>query len=102
MLAFLDEVFSGTNSPERVAITIALLEHLAERKAVSLLATHDLEIPHRVGSGYECLHLRDSASGEGLAFDFKLEPGVVTERNAAKLLRLLGYPPGMLDRIRYG
>jgi DNA mismatch repair ATPase MutS len=102
VLAFLDEVFSGTNSPERVAITVALLETLAERKAVSLLATHDLEIPLRMGIGYECLHLRDSVSGEGLAFDFKLEQGIVTERNAAKLLRLLGYPAGMLDRIRYG
>lgn len=101
VLAFLDEVFSGTNSPERVAITIALLEHLEERRAVSLLATHDLEIPARLGGGYECLHLRDSAGAEGMRFDFKLEPGVVKERNAAKLLGLLGYPASLLERIRF-
>jgi len=101
VLAFLDEVFSGTNSPERIAITIALLGHLEREGAVVLLATHDLEIPGRMAGGHECIHLRDSASGEGMRFDFKLEPGIVTERNAAKLLGLLGYPKAMLERIRY-
>lgn len=88
----IDEVFKGTNTIERIAAAKAVLAHLARKKALVLVSTHDLELADMLQNTYELYHFQESVGTNDLSFDYKIKSGVMTERNAVKLLRICGYP----------
>ncbi|HET7562356.1 MAG TPA: hypothetical protein VFJ87_08270 [Rhodanobacteraceae bacterium] len=86
----IDELFSGTNTVERVAIARAVLETLG-RNGVVLATTHDVELQGSLGDCYRLFHFQESPEVDGY-FDYTLRAGPATERNAIRLLRELGFP----------
>lgn len=89
----LDELFKGTNTQERIAITQAVLSWLAEKGNLVLTSSHDIELSELLSADYELYHFCESVKEDALYFDYKLKKGITTERNAIKLLESCGYPP---------
>lgn len=94
----LDEIFRGTNGDERIAASVAVLEHLGRRHRV-LAATHDQAMLDHLGPHF----LRKSFSGQpcdekGLRFDFRLREGPCFDRNALRLMRHLEFPKTLVER----
>ncbi|MFW5743340.1 MAG: MutS-related protein [Spirochaetota bacterium] len=96
-LLLIDELLSGTNSLERESASVAILHYLADRKALTIAATHDVAIARGVADRYSLHYFTDSADENGLTFDYKIHDGVVQTRNAIKLLRLIGYPEDVIE-----
>jgi DNA mismatch repair ATPase MutS len=103
-LFLLDELFRGTNAVERIAAGQAVLQQLlqtaggAPASHVVLAATHDRELVDLTAATYAVCHFGDSVGAEGLTFDYRLQPGPATSRNAIALLRLSGAPETLLQQ----
>jgi|ERR1039457_508320 hypothetical protein len=91
VLFLLDEILNGTNSQDRREGAEAIIRQLLERGAIGLVTTHDLALSElantRAGMN---VHFQDTLEGDRLLFDYRLQPGVVTRRNALDLMRLVG------------
>jgi hypothetical protein len=91
----IDELFSGTNTIERVAAAKAVLEALGERAQV-LVTTHDVELQYLLSDRFDRYHFREDPKVEGF-FDYKLRPGASRDRNAILLLERMGFPPKIIQ-----
>ncbi|MBX9580463.1 MAG: hypothetical protein K2X87_09160 [Gemmataceae bacterium] len=93
LLFLLDELFSGTNSADRVAGAEGVVRALLDAGAVGLLTTHDLavtEIAGRLGGRAANVHFCDGFAGGELRFDYAMRPGVVPHGNGLALMRAVG------------
>ncbi len=97
LLFLLDEMLQGTNSHDRRAGAIAILENLVDAGAIGLVTTHDLaltEIAARLGpegrNAVENVHFQDELVDGEMAFDYRLRAGVVKKSNALALMRAVG------------
>lgn len=86
----IDELFSGTNTVERIAAARAVLQSISA-KAQVLVTTHDVELQALLGQGFNLYHFQENPDVEGF-FDYRLRPGRATERNAIRLLGRMGFP----------
>jgi hypothetical protein len=94
----IDELFRGTNTPERVGAGKAVLESLGAHAQV-LVTTHDVELQHLLGPGFLTFHfVEDPQLPE--VFDYRLHPGISKSKNAIKLLEKIGFPPGIVREAR--
>jgi DNA mismatch repair ATPase MutS len=91
----IDELFSGTNTIERVAAAKAVLDALSINAQV-LVTTHDVELQHLLSDRFERYHFREDPSVEGF-FDYQLRRGASHERNAIRLLERMGFPPQIIQ-----
>ncbi len=92
----IDELFSGTNTIERIAIARAVLEQLGMEAQV-LVTTHDVELQQDLAGNYDLYHFQENPDIEGF-FDYRLRPGAAVERNAIRLLGRVGFPAGIVAR----
>jgi hypothetical protein len=89
----IDEMLRGTNSVDKYQGSKAVIERLIHKKAVGMVATHDLQIarledeyPDYIRNFYFDIKVKD---GE-MQFDYKIKPGECTTFNASILLRQIG------------
>ena len=92
-LFLLDELFKGTNTTERIAAGKAVLSTLNVNSNMVLIATHDLELAELLRNEFDLYHFSEQIDGSELTFDYKLKKGVMTHRNAIRILELYNYPP---------
>ncbi|MGH7668174.1 MAG: MutS-related protein [Gemmatimonadaceae bacterium] len=95
-LFLLDETFRGTNTTERVAAAFAVLRYLNQGLDLVVVATHDLEVIDLLGDEYVPHHFREQIANDELTFDYLLQPGPSSTRNAIALLRFMRYPAQVL------
>jgi hypothetical protein len=88
MLFLIDEIFSGTNSEDRIEGAKQVLLNLAKRKNLGLVTTHDLEVCKT--EGFENYHFSETYINNVINFDYKIKPGISTTRNARYLMRMVG------------
>ncbi|GAA0819780.1 MutS-related protein [Clostridium tertium] len=94
----IDEIFKGTNPIERIATSKQILKYIMSRNALSIVATHDLELAETCNDKYlKYYFCEDVDENEGLIFDFKLKEGICNTGNAIKLLSYLGYPNEIIN-----
>ncbi|MBS6500747.1 MAG: DNA mismatch repair protein MutS [Clostridium sp.] len=94
----IDEIFKGTNPIERIATSKQILKYIMNRNALSIVATHDLELAETYNDKYlKYYFCEDVDENEGLIFDFKLKEGICNTGNAIKLLSYLGYPNEIIN-----
>ena len=89
----IDEMLRGTNSVDKYLGSKAVIERLISKKAVGMVATHDLQIaelersyPDYLRNFYFDIQIKD---GEML-FDYKIKHGECKTFNASLLLRQIG------------
>lgn len=97
-LFILDEIFRGTNSVERHAMSIEVLRYLANKKDFVLVATHDMKLSEMLRKEYQNIHFQEEVGDSGLTFNYILRPGSSTTRNAIALLQHVGYPGKITDK----
>jgi hypothetical protein len=92
-LFLVDEIFSGTNSPDRRVAADAVVGALAARGAIGAVSTHDIALASIASHGGVNLHMGSRAGSDNpLDFDYRLKPGVTTESNALAIARMVGVP----------
>jgi DNA mismatch repair ATPase MutS len=90
-LFLLDEIFRGTNAVERIAAAEAVLrEIMRSRHHLVVAATHDGELTDLLAGDYDPCHFGERSTTEGITFDYVIESGPATSRNAIALLKLHG------------
>lgn len=99
-LFLIDEIFRGTNSVERSAASIEVLEYLANKKDFVFVATHDLQLSEVLQTEYDNYHFREQVNDDGLFFDYQLFDGISTTKNAIALLDFAGYPKKITSGAR--
>jgi hypothetical protein len=89
----IDEMLRGTNSVDKYLGSKAIIEKLASKKAVGMVATHDLQIaqleqqyPNYIRNFYFDIQVQN---GEML-FDYKIKHGECKTFNASLLLKQIG------------
>lgn len=100
VLCCIDEVFRGTNTPERIAASAEILAELSKERTICLAATHDLELPQLLGDACDNYCFSEQVQNGELYFDYRLKKGVALTGNAIKLLEDYKYPSGLTERAR--
>lgn len=98
VLCCVDEVLRGTNTIERISASAEILSCLADMPIRVFAATHDMELTELLGGKYINYHFSEMLDGDDVQFSYKLLGGPADSRNAIRLLRALGYDPGIADR----
>ena len=93
LLFLLDEILHGTNSHDRRIGAEAVIRSLIELGAIGLVTTHDLALA-RIADQPELharnVHFEDHMEAGRMAFDYRMQPGVVEKSNALALMRAVG------------
>ncbi len=92
-----DEMLRGTNPVDRFNGSYWVLKLLARRKAVGIVATHDLRLcgiedPENPVLSIQNHHFSCRISTESCLFDYRLNPGTAPSVNAIPLMRQRGLP----------
>ncbi len=98
VMCFVDEVLRGTNTVERVAASSRILQSLAREGAFVFAATHDIELTHLLEKDYANYHFREEVLNNDISFNYILNRGRATTRNAIKLLGIMGYDEEVLKK----
>ena len=91
VLCFVDEVLRGTNTVERIAASAQILKSLCASHILCFAATHDIELTKLLKHDYDNYHFSEEVKENDVVFDYKLQSGEATTRNAIRLLELMGY-----------
>jgi len=98
VLCFVDEVLRGTNTVERIAAASQILQQLSEDGVFCFAATHDIELTMLLEERYENYHFEEAIEDNDVKFNYLLENGRATSRNAIKLLAVLGYEKKIISK----
>lgn len=98
ILCFVDEVLRGTNTVERIAASNQILKSLGGSGIVCFAATHDIELTELLREDFDNYHFEEDVRDGDISFNYRLQTGKATGRNAIRLLELLGYDGGITDR----
>ena len=91
-LFVIDEIFRGTNTMERIAASRGVLAYLNRGDDLVFVATHDVELIDLLGDSYESHHFRELIEGDELRFDYRIQQGKASTRNAIQLLKKISVP----------
>ncbi len=89
----IDEIFSGTNSTDRVSGAFTVLKELYESHCIGMISTHDLELcslSEEKEMSFANYHFREEYDANGISFDYKIRSGPSTSRNALYLMKMVG------------
>jgi hypothetical protein len=99
-LFVIDEIFRGTNTSERIAASRGVLDYLNRGDDLVFVATHDVELIDLLGDAYESHHFRELIDGDELRFDYRIQPGRSSTRNAIALLELMKFPSEIVEAAK--
>lgn len=98
---FIDEIFKGTNTTERIAASESVLNYLDTEKHYKVIAaTHDIELSEYLKANYENYHFNESIENNQIYFDYKIKKGKANTRNAIELLRITQFPEKVYTRAK--
>lgn len=89
---FLDELYKGTNTVERIAAGKAVLSSLSKGNNIVFVSTHDIELTDMLAGEYELYHFSEIVEDNNISFDYKLKEGKLKHRNAIRILQINDYP----------
>lgn len=90
MIAFIDEVFRGTNSNDRICGAISMIKNLCKDNVMLFITTHDFELCEITDEHVKNYHFTEHYEGEQILFDYLLKNGKCKTTNAQFLLKLAG------------
>ncbi|WP_026895751.1 MutS-related protein [Clostridiisalibacter paucivorans] len=91
MIFLIDEIFTGTNSVDRILGAKNVIGNLNKDNIIGMITTHDLELcaldsRERIKNFY----FEDKYDGKTIKFDYKIKSGKSTSTNAKNLMNLAG------------
>ena len=98
VLCFVDEVLRGTNTVERIAASSRILQSLSQNGVMCFAATHDIELTQLLSESYSNYHFKEEIIDEDIIFNYRLNKGSATTRNAIKLLQIMGYEEDVIRK----
>lgn len=93
IFCLIDEVLRGTNTIERIAASTQILKSLDHKNIQCFAATHDIELTELLKDYYDNYHFEGEVTDSDVHFSYKIKKGPATNRNAIKLLSIIGYDP---------
>lgn len=90
MLTLIDEVFSGTNSNDRINGAIKLIKMLDKPNSIVIMTTHDFELCDIKHENITNYHFSEYYENDMIKFDYKIKKGKCNTTNAHYLMRLVG------------
>jgi DNA mismatch repair ATPase MutS len=96
-LFFLDEIFKGTNTVERISAGKAVLSWLNRGENKVFVSTHDMELTDLLHDEYMLYHFSEQVDDKNVDFDYKLKSGKNHNRNAIRILEINGYPESVVQ-----
>ncbi len=97
---YIDEILRGTNTPERIAASCAVLNYLAERDCICVVASHDIELAELLASTHDNYSFAERVTEAGIQFDYKLRSGTAKTRNAILLLEHMGFEAAIVKQAQ--
>ncbi len=97
-LCVIDEILRGTNTGERIRASLAILEYLAGKNCIPLIASHDKELTVLLDRLYDNYHFSEEMGEGDISFSYKIMKGPATSQNAVKLLKIAGFPEEILEK----
>jgi DNA mismatch repair ATPase MutS len=95
---FLDEIFKGTNTIERIAAGKAILSYLTKSKNnIVFVSTHDIELADLLCEEYDLYYFTEIIKGQNICFDYKLKSGKTYKKNAIRILEINDYPKEIIQ-----
>ena len=91
IVCFVDEVLRGTNTVERISASTEILKHFADLGVLCFAATHDGELTFLLENSFDNYHFEEEILDNDVLFNYKLNSGRATSRNAIKLLSVMGF-----------
>jgi len=91
VIFLIDEIFSGTNSKDRLLAADAVVRTLLQRGAIGAISTHDIALASIADHGGTNVHMA-SIGRDPLDLDYRLKPGITPETNAIAIARMAGVP----------
>jgi len=91
-VCIVDEILRGTNTEERIAASVAILNYLNNRNCLAIVASHDVKISEMLDGKFKNCHFSEVWEKEDILFDYKVKMGVSKSKNAIKLLGYIGFP----------
>ena len=89
---YIDEILRGTNTVERIAASASVLFYLYNQDVLCIAASHDIELTNLLAKQYDNYHFREHVTDKGIVFNYKINEGPSTTRNAIKLLSFMDFP----------
>lgn len=99
-LCFVDEVFRGTNTMERIAAATEVLYKLDGEQSICFGATHDIELTATLEEHFDNYYFQEEIRDENIYFDYQLHRGIARTRNAIALLEMFGYDKEIVEGAR--
>ena len=97
LMFFIDEIFKGTNSKDRLSGAKAVISGLNRQRSVGMITTHDLELCD-MSEQYDRIRNYNFAEyyeNGKIFFDYKMKPGKSTGTNAKYLMEMVGIFEGV-------
>lgn len=98
VLCFVDEILRGTNTIERISASSEILNHLSQENCLCVAATHDIELTYILKNSFLNCHFQEKVKDNNIIFDYKLYKGRSSTRNAIKILSIIGYDEGIIEK----
>jgi hypothetical protein len=99
-LVFIDEIFRGTNTIERIAGAKAVLAYLVANQNFVFISTHDLELAGLLGNGFAVYSFEEHLGDDRLVFDYKIKEGLLKNQNGIAVLEGMGYPQSVITEAK--
>ncbi|MBA5793439.1 hypothetical protein H1R17_09950 [Flavobacterium sp. xlx-214] len=97
-LILIDEIFKGTNTRERIAISKSVLKNLNSEKNIVFVTSHDLEIASFLENyGYQLYYFSETVHANEIKFTYKINKGLNTKTNAIRILEMYNFPTNIID-----
>ena len=87
---FIDEIFKGTNTIERVAASGQVIKSLSLKNTIFATASHDTELTYILEEYVKNVHFEEKEDTDDVIFTYHLKDGPSKSRNAIRLLGKLG------------
>lgn len=86
----LDEILRGTNSEDKIAGTVGVIEKLVQKNASGIIATHDLEVcklEQKLPENISNYCFEAEIENNKLNFDYKLRKGICKNKSATFIMK---------------
>lgn len=98
---FIDEILRGTNTIERIAASSSIIDWIDDYPSLAFVATHDIELTEILNEQCDNVHFKEKVTDEdGITFDYILQEGPATTRNALLLLQNMEFPESVVQNAQ--